>query len=672
MTAALLLSLQVPRDTLRASGDTVLASGDTLAAAAGAIRDTLSDAPLPGGVATVLRFLFQVPQWIQIAGAIVGAGVAAALLLMLWRRRFSIVTWLRTRSRQVQAAMGTGVLLLVGGAALAGMKSWDYMQHENAFCTGCHIMERPFRRFAAGAGRHEELKCHDCHQQSIWASTRQLVLWVAERPEKIGAHAGVPNVRCESCHQVQGGREKWQHVRRLAGHRVHFESDSTPLERLQCIKCHGAEVHKFLPSSRTCEQSGCHEQQPIKLGHMALLPEISCLTCHEFAADLPGLAGRDSALGAMRPAREQCFSCHQMKQKLTGYDVAKDPHQGSCGSCHDVHADLVPADARASCKQCHGDLSKSPFHGGASHVRVRERCVTCHQPHAAAVDASDCVSCHDQARRRGLFKAPLPFDTAAVLRRRLVPLTPVPSATSFWEHDPPSSRGPSEAMVEELEPRVRASPPVMTVPARDSFPHARHQSLACLTCHRIDVAGRAGRLTFQPPRGCALCHHQNWLAGQSRPGDCARCHRSEVLAVPQVKEVRVQVGTRAPVARAVAFRHDRHAKLACADCHRPPEATPADSVGNCTACHDQHHTEQSDCLQCHTRDTNASHSRATHVGCAECHQPARVAKLVPARAFCVSCHAKERDHLPGRECSICHFLATPTELRPRLLRAGVE
>jgi nitrate/TMAO reductase-like tetraheme cytochrome c subunit len=401
---------------------------DTLAGAAGAVHDTLTAPPLPGGVATVFRFFFQVPQWIQIGGALVGAAVALFLLRWIWVHRQQILTWLRTRSREVQLGLAGAVLVGVIVASFIGMQSWNYMMHDNDFCTGCHVMEAPFQRFATGAGKHQRLNCHDCHQQGMYANVRQLVLWVAERPEKIGSHAPVPNARCAKCHMVApetpgvaatAGRERWEHVQRLAGHRVHFESDSTRLDSLQCVTCHGAEVHRFIPSTRTCGQNGCHEKQPVKLAGMAKLGEIQCVTCHAFRTDLPGLATRDSARRAMVPARDQCQSCHQMKDRPGSYDYAKDPHKGSCGSCHDVHKDLAPADARKACKTCHADLSKSPFHQGVNHKRVESQCVTCHTPHAASVDASDCVSCHNAVRKRGLFKAPLPFDTNAVLKGRL-------------------------------------------------------------------------------------------------------------------------------------------------------------------------------------------------------------------------------------------------------------
>ncbi len=647
-----------------------LQAADTLGAAAGAIHDTLTPPPLPGGVATLFRFLFQVPQWIQIAGAAVGLAVVAFVLVLIWRRRLGILTWLRTRTRQVQTTLALGLLLVIAVAALAGMKSWDYMQHDNGFCTGCHIMETPFQRFATGAGKHQNLKCHDCHQQSLFASMRQLVLWVAERPEKIGMHAPVPNARCESCHQkgigMVGGRERWEHVLRLAGHRVHFESDSSALAGLACVKCHGAEVHRFIPSTRTCQQSGCHEQQPVRLSHMAKLPEISCVTCHNFTADIPGLATRDSAVRALVPSREQCQSCHAMLAKPPGYVAARDPHHGSCGSCHDVHTDVVPADARGSCQKCHTNVAQNAFHSGANHRRIQDQCLTCHQPHAASVDPSDCVGCHQDVRRRGLFHPPVPFDTGAVLRHR-PPAVGAATQDASWSYRH-QARGPS-ADEEEIStdlPPVRASPaPVTAVPA-DSFSHARHKSLPCLTCHVVNRPG-AG-LVFQVPRGCDLCHHQRIVAGKVEPQDCTRCHQPETINAAKEEEVRVAAGSRPATARLVPFRHDRHERLACADCHRPPSAAPPDSVRTCTACHDQHHAEGRDCGTCHNREETApAHRRSDHLNCAACHQAATIAELVPTRTFCLTCHAKERDHQPGDECTTCHFLETPAQFRRHLV-----
>ncbi len=404
-------------DSVRALIDSLT---DSLGGAVGALRDTVTAAPLPGGVAEVVRFIFGVPQWIQISGAIVAAAVGIWLLLLMWRKREEIFTWLKTRSREIQVALAGSALLAVSAAGFAGMKSWNYMQHDNGFCTGCHVMAKPFGRFGEGAGKHEKLQCHDCHQQSIYASTRQLVLWVLERPEEIAKHAPVANLRCESCHvKGKAGKERWENVMALAGHRRHFESDSSALKDLKCVTCHGAEVHRFIPSARTCQQSGCHENKDIKLGKMADMPEVTCAVCHAFRREIPALATPDSAGLALSPTVLECTSCHEMLAKLPDYKVERDPHKGNCGSCHDVHADTLPQDAKASCVTCHDNLANSPFHIGPNHKRVESQCLTCHQPHSAKVDASDCVGCHREVQQRGKLRPPMPFDTMKVVRRRV-------------------------------------------------------------------------------------------------------------------------------------------------------------------------------------------------------------------------------------------------------------
>ena len=43
---------------------------------------------------------------------------------------------------------------------------------------------------------------------------------------------------------------------------------------------------------------------------------------------------------------------------------------------------------------------KVDFHLGKAHRKVATRCETCHVVHAARVDASDCVGCHESVRAR--------------------------------------------------------------------------------------------------------------------------------------------------------------------------------------------------------------------------------------------------------------------------------
>ena len=659
-----------------AAGDSVRAVGDTLGAAVGMLRDTLTPPPLPGGVAETVRFLMSVPQWIQIGGVVVGGLVALAAVYLLWQKRDREVGWLRTRSREIQFTLAGGALIALFVAGFAGIKSWNYMQHDNGFCTGCHVMEKPFARFQIGAGKHDTLQCHNCHQQSIFASTRQLVLWVANRPTEIGKHAPVPNTRCESCHSLEGPKtKKWEHVRNLAGHRVHFDSDSLPLKDLQCVTCHGQEVHKFIPSARTCQQSGCHEKQGIKLNKMTDLAEINCAVCHAFRKDLPALATDSAARQALVPAVGQCTACHQMKARLPNYRVERDPHDGTCGACHDVHAHRTPEDARGSCDKCHANLEKSPFHAGPSHKRVAKQCLTCHEPHAASVDASDCVGCHTQARKRGNVKPPLPFDTMSVVRTR-VSAVHAPVLTAPIE-EPMPPRGKGDVPPEEDPPpgpSVASAVPIIPSAPVDTFPHSRHTSLACITCHTLSGAG--GKLVFAVPRGCDLCHHQALYRGTLEPKACAACHTTAKIEGPRVALMSVQGPEHPPRVREVRFAHGQHAAtVQCVDCHRPPNAMPTDSVRRCQGCHVPHHTVGRDCATCHAAATSqavvrAVHVRQTHSACDKCHRATVINALVPNRTFCVTCHEAQRNHKPAGECSTCHFLQSPAEYRFHLMTAG--
>ena len=196
------------------------------------------ESPLPGGAATVARFLLNtVPQWVQIGGVIVAALVAVLVVVLVYRRRRPIITWVNAKSRPAKVGLGIVTVLLLVAVAGAGAATWNYTQHSNAFCTGCHVMKPAFQRFATAESGHTDLSCHDCHQQPVSASVRQLYMWVAERPEKIGAHTKLENAVCERCH-VTADTAKWQRIAATAGHRVHLESDS--LDGIQCVTCHGA------------------------------------------------------------------------------------------------------------------------------------------------------------------------------------------------------------------------------------------------------------------------------------------------------------------------------------------------------------------------------------------------------------------------------------------------
>ncbi len=625
------------------------ASGDSLLGHAPTV-----ESPLPGGVAAVVRLVFNQPSWFQITSAIVGVLVVVTVFLYLWRRRAAIVAWVRTRRRSVQIAVVVGLVAVALGAAGFGTFSWNYMQHDNGFCTGCHVMGPAYARFTES--EHKTLSCHACHQQSIAASMRQLYLWVAERPAEIGPHAKVATAVCAQCH-ITDQKEVWQRIATTAGHRTHLESDSSALTGVQCVTCHGVEVHHFAPLDRTCAQAGCHDMNTIALGKMRGQTALHCTSCHRFTADVPALATRDSAAGTLVPSERQCFSCHQMRDRLAGMnmDPSRDPHRGSCGMCHNPHRQEQPTAARATCTNagCHADWRKEPFHVGPGHRRVGERCTTCHLPHQARVDASDCAGCHAAVRQRaGRLTPPLPFDTTAAKRR--VSLAPPPRFAPV--------KGKGDAPFVD-------DPPALVAPRAppDTFPHNRHRSLSCITCH-LSKQGH-GRLAFETPRGCQICHHQ-----APASAECATCHRTEALAAPKSVTILVAVAHAPPRSHPALFDHSRHARRKCVECHTTPVSlAPGAEALRCAACHDDHHAAGRPCATCHTEigpEARAAHAPPldAHRACDACHLPDIVARLVPDRALCLTCHAAQRDHYAAQECTTCHFQAPPVEFQPHLRR----
>ena len=588
----------------------------------------------------MLRVFFTLPQWIQIGGAVAGAIAALVVLVLLWRNRVALWTWLTTRSRPLKLALGAAVVIGVLGGAVGGAVSWNYMQHDNGFCTGCHVMGPAFARFTQS--EHSRLQCHDCHQQSIFASMRQLYLWVAERPAEIGAHAPVANAVCEQCH-AGGDREKWQRIATTAGHRTHLESDSSALRGVQCVTCHGVEVHHFAPADSTC--GSCHTKSGIQLAGMKNQTALHCAACHQFTADVPLLATRDSASSTLTPGSRQCLACHEMRGQLAGFDLAQDPHAGTCGMCHNPHTQQRPADARQTCTGCHSDWRGEPFHRGASHRARAAECLTCHLPHQAKVDAADCEGCHRAVRGRRAATPPLPFDTTRALQPR----------SSGYQHGPPAPepRGKGDSRPFEVEGVLA-----------DTFSHNRHKALACITCH--PSTSERSRLTFEPPRGCQICHHQ------AQQKACGTCHAAAEFNERQAS-VGIAVGSRPARTRSVRFAHDTHQRVACVSCHTTAVTlAPAAAVKECTSCHESHHEVERACVSCHTEADVLGAHRAQpepHEACDACHAPATVARLTPGRSFCVTCHVAQKDHAAPRECTVCHFQSSPDGYRAHLRKA---
>ena len=619
----------------------------------------------------MVRWFFHVPQWIQIGGAILGALVVAVLVWFLWKRRIALWTWLKTRAVAIQVGLATIAVGLIAVAAWAGTVSWNYMMHDNDFCTACHVMGPSFQRFATS--EHSTLNCHDCHQQSIFASTRQLYLWVVDRPEEIGDHAPVPTARCTDCHQTERD-STWQRILQTAGHITHLASDSSVLADVECVTCHGQEVHRFVPASETCGQADCHasETTQIVLGRMASQTGFHCISCHEFTVPLAAGTTVAGAEEALTPSQSQCLACHDMEELIDPFDPANEPHGAVCGDCHNPHTQQTPEAAITTCASagCHAAADTlSPFHRGIAQAELAN-CTGCHAAHDWRVDGSACTSCHadvlapGRAGRSRSAAADRPSGFGHVAPR---------SATASRTAIAPGVLGPGTGWIGAATHVAPTAAPWETTPrtaptagAQERLPpfdHREHAELACTECHSSERVH--GEITIRAPEGCADCHH-----GRASAADCAACHRSGDLAAVETGPVEMRLSVRdAPVARALPFSHSEHGSLECASCHARTSAGGFGSSVECASCHAEHHAPDARCSACHTEAPGPdAHTRAVHTlascGGAGCHvrpegQGEAADSYAPPsspREACLVCHVDLTDHEPDRPCAGCHLI----------------
>jgi len=615
--------------------------------------DSISvESPLPSPALHVVRFLFNtVPQWVQIGGVILAAIAGLVLLFIAWRNRVSIAAWFGAKSGAWKMGFAAITLVILGGVGFAGAKTWHYMMHDNEFCSGCHVMAVPFQRF--GTSEHSKLSCHDCHRQSIFASSWELYVQVTERPDSIPGHASVPNHICAECHIQKDPDSTWKRVSATAGHQVHLNPQSPLLSRMECTTCHAREVHRFKPVSETCAQSGCHDDQKVELGRMAQQTDLHCTVCHEFTVKSPEGNPIDSSRAALTPGDEQCLGCHAMKERLGEFSPDKEPHGAKCGTCHNPHVQTTPAGAFQSCASsgCHARSDTlTAMHRRLGQHKL-ETCGACHGAHTWKANAVDCRSCHTGIRDPAVrTRPPRDLDFPAGDGRDKVAPSPhrdrdgMALIPASWS----GSRQAGAAM--SPLPAGRSRWRDVSPQQQAKFEHARHESLTCTTCHSTQSGH--GTLKASVARDCQGCHHGT----RSFANECARCHTTNEMAPARTVAMPFALSVwPQPRSRPGSFAHARHSAIACADCHDETRNRAVDRT--CASCHADHHTPARDCAACHP-PARSQHSVAVHAtGCATsgCHDREKGTAISPVRATCLACHGEQREHKTGRECVTCHL-----------------
>ena len=529
----------------------------------------------------------------------------------------------------------------MGAAAYYGYRMYDYVQHDNDFCLGCHLMVDPYERFARS--EHRGLGCKACHQPTMTARSKMALTQIIQNPEEIEEHAQVPNERCEACH-VKGNPEEWKLIANSAGHRVHLESKAPELQGLNCVECHSTSVHEFAPTDKTCAQSGCHEGIKIQLGKMGQMT-MHCAVCHEFNRPVATTVAADSLPGALTPRSEECLSCHAMRQLVADQFRGDDPHNAECGVCHNPHEQKQPAEAVRSCATsgCHSQPDTlSPMHRGLR-AGALQQCTECHKAHKFAIQETQCLDCHKDIFEDRL-SAPRPI-TAAPARGsiRFVHVTV-----------PPQARPAS--FVHLAQQQQRQQQPPGGIVGRN-FSHSRHRQVACGSCH--DTQRTHGEIRIRSNRDCQACHHGN----QTVAANCTRCHQANEYATrayPITQRFAFSVGQPRVKERRMTFDHRPHGGVACTQCHRDALTRSAANV-ECKTCHQDHHKPTESCMACHPTPRQGVHTRNVHVGCggSGCHSELPVAGVPRTRPFCLACHQDMINHQPRGNCADCHRLPAP-------------
>ena len=443
------------------------------------------------------------------------------------------------------------------------------------------------------------------------------------------------------------------------------------------------------------------------------------------------LIGSARGAGGIETMQAQCLACHGRAHDAAPGLVAV--AAATCVACHanshvaiqsffagNVPSVAVPADtmylARVSCVGCHSGSTFTARGAVARATAFDAMCVSCHGPRfrgmlarwvggmqwrEAAVTAYVAQAEADprlargatQSRVRDARRAVGIVETAGAMHNikgadQLLRAAMGSVASAYSRAGvlapPPPRLGPDatrDACV-GCHYGIETARSTVLGGTLDHFSHVVRADVSCTACHsdatyftsRQAPDGSADR-AVDPRHGksrvtaasCDGCHHAptNQLA-------CTTCHAGDAR-LDSTRRVVMALALRppeAPRSRNVDFQHAQHTTSECTQCH----ATARDvrAVVPCSQCHTDHHRERATgCVACHGTRLLATHSRDAHFTCANCHEREVFTRLLPDRTFCVSCHAKQSDHVPSRdECTTCHLRLTPDELRQRILSSA--
>lgn len=271
--------------------------------------------------------------------------------------------WLGRLPKKVTIPIAVILVISISVGGFYFARFYNYMQDDPDFCMSCHLMEESWDRWATS--EHKDVGCHDCHEQSIFASAMLLFDFVFGDYQDVESHALIPDDVCERCHESDD--PNWRQVAATAGHQQHAE-----VEGIACTKCHSLTVHRFAAPGPICNV--CHEDKHTEVSGMA---QMHCTACHHYLAEEEVLS----------PVRRDCLDCHQALVPDGVTWPADAPMQYPCGDCHKPHQQANPL---VDCLACH---TVELMHLEGAHSATP--CLTCHQAHEWQVTQREaCLTCH--------------------------------------------------------------------------------------------------------------------------------------------------------------------------------------------------------------------------------------------------------------------------------------
>jgi hypothetical protein len=427
-----------------------------------------------------------------------------------------------------------------------------------AACADCHT-ERSWKdakfdhastRFAL-KGKHIDVKCADCHPNARYKETPMGCVGCHQEDDKRKGHKGRYGERCESCHEAKG----WKSITFNHDADTHYALKGKH-RAVRCDACHTGSLYrdKLAPDCLAC-----HRKDDKHKGTLG----VACANCHvesswKETARFDHDRSRFPLLGKHVDAK--CEACHQrVPGSAPGSPPVYRDTPTACVACHlkdDKHAKTLGT----ACGACHGertwtisrfdhDVTRFALRGG--HAAKGVTCVACHRDAKSYRDTPhECIACH-----------------------------------------------------------------------RKDDKHAGQLGTACANCHSdsrwTDVRFDHNRARFA-------------LIGAHVKVECKACHAS-----PRYRDT----------------------PSTCVACHRKADVHKASLGEDCAACHNARHWS----LAQFDHDKQTAYpltGRHAKVACAACHRTAAPAgrKVAALEASCVSCHrnADPHDGSLGSRCEVCH------------------